>query len=192
MAIWFIGPMAVPPCISLRQLSAFSALSARQSYMPSASCSCIWTISGKKLASTFAGAKFPCCNANFFNFQNMSYKLSILFALAFMSCGQSSKLTDSVTTPTAAVVTDSIPAGFSVVEKQPDGYFIRLSSAERATPSAIRSLVDTFSGKFDRIDLCLDVAHERGDEYASIIGSQLFDYENDNIYTIKINSYAKK
>ena len=122
----------------------------------------------------------------------MSYKLSILFALAFMSCGQSSKLTDSVTTPMAAVVTDSIPAGFSVVEKQPDGYFIRLSSAERATPSAIRSLVDTFSGKFDRIDLCLDVAHERGDEYASIIGSQLFDYENDNIYTIKINSYAKK
>ena len=109
-----------------------------------------------------------------------------------MSCGQSSKLTDSVTTPTAAVVADSIPAWFSVVEKQPDGYFIRLSSAERATPSAIRSLVDTLSGKFDRIDLCLDVAHERGDEYASIIGSQVFDYENDNIYTIKINSYAKK
>lgn len=114
----------------------------------------------------------------------MRYKLSILLALAFISCEQSSKLTDSVATPTAAVVADSIPAGFSVVEKQPDGYFIRLSSAERATPSAIRSIVDTFSGKFDRIDLCLDVAHERGDEYASIIGSQVFDYENDNIYSL--------
>lgn len=122
----------------------------------------------------------------------MSYKLSILIALAFISCGQPSKITDSVVVPTSAVVADSIPAGFSIVEKQPDGYFIRLSSAERATPSAIRSIADTFSGKFDRIDLCLDVAHERGDEYASIIGSQVFDYENDNIYTIKINNYAKK
>lgn len=115
----------------------------------------------------------------------MSYKLSILLALAFISCGQPSKLPDSVATTTAAVVADSIPAGFSVVEKQPDGYFIRLSSAERATPSAIQAIAATFSGKFDRIDLCLDVAHERGDEYASIIGSQVFDYENDNIYNIQ-------
>ena len=74
----------------------------------------------------------------------MSYKLSILIALAFISCGQPSKITDSVVVPTSAVVADSIPAGFSIVEKQPDGYFIRLSSAERATPSAIRSIADTF------------------------------------------------
>lgn len=122
----------------------------------------------------------------------MLHKLSILIALALVSCSQPTERHQDPALADAVTEAISLPTGFSVVEKQPNGYFIRLSSAERATPSAIRSIADTFSGKFDRIDLCLDVAHERGDEYASIIGSQVFDYENDNIYTIKINNYAKK
>ncbi|WP_289769216.1 hypothetical protein [Muribaculum intestinale] len=78
----------------------------------------------------------------------------------------------------------SIPVGFSVIEHHPDGFYIRLTSAQRATPAIIRSIADTLADKFDRIDLCLDVAHERGDEYASIIGSQVFDYDNDRILSL--------
>lgn len=89
-----------------------------------------------------------------------------------------------MTQPQASVISVPIPAGFSVIEQQPDGFFIRLASAERANQSTIRTLADTFAGKFDRVDLCLDVAHERGDEYASIIGYQVFDHENDNIYSL--------
>lgn len=118
----------------------------------------------------------------------MLYKLSILIALALVGCSQPVKRTESTTQSQASVISVSIPAGFSVIEQQPDGYFIRLASAKRASRSTIRTLADTFHGKFDRVDLCLDVAHERGDEYASIIGYQVFDYENDNIYSLKTMS----
>ena len=119
----------------------------------------------------------------------MVYKLSILFALALVGCSQSHDLSGSSAQPHAAVVSVSIPAGFSVIEQHPDGYFIRLASAERASTATIHTIADTFNGKFDRVDLCLNVAHERGDEYASIIGFQVFDHENDNIYSL--NSISK-
>lgn len=115
----------------------------------------------------------------------MLHKLSILSVFALIGCSQSPKCPKSMTQPLASVISVSIPAGFSVIEQQPDGYFIRIASAERANRSTIRTLADTFHGKFDRVDLCLDVAHERGDEYASIIGYQVFDHENDNIYSLK-------
>lgn len=114
----------------------------------------------------------------------MLYKLSILIVLALVGCSQPAKRPESSTQSQASVVSVSIPAGFSLIEQQPDGYFIRLASAERASRSTIRTLADTFHGKFDRVDLCLDVAHERGDEYTSIIGYQVFDHENDNIYSL--------
>lgn len=116
----------------------------------------------------------------------MVYKLSILLALALVGCSQSHELSGSSAQPHAAVVSVSIPAGFSVIEQHPDGYFIRLASAERVSAATIRSLADTFYGKFDRVDLCFDVAHERGDEYASIIGFQVFDHENDTIYSANL------
>ena len=119
----------------------------------------------------------------------MLHKLSILFTLALMGCSQSSRLPEQATQPVASVVSDSLPAGFSVIEKHPAGYFIRLASAERVNSSTIRELASTFAGKFDCVDLCLDVAHERGDEYASIIDGKVFDYENDNIYSL--NSPSK-
>lgn len=119
----------------------------------------------------------------------MVYKLSILLALALVGCSQSNELSGSSAQPHAAVATVSIPAGFSVIEEHPDGYFIRLASAERASAATIRTIADTSNGKFDRVDLCLTVAHERGDEYASIIGYQVFDHENDNIYSL--NSISK-
>ncbi len=115
----------------------------------------------------------------------MVHKLSILLAFAFVGCSQADNHSEMTAQPQAAVISTPIPAGFSVIEQQPDGYFIRLASAERASAATIRSLADTFNGKFDRVDLCLDVAHDRGDEYASIIGYQVFDHENDNIYSLK-------
>lgn len=119
----------------------------------------------------------------------MVQKLSILLALALVGCSQSNELSGSSAQPHAAVASESIPAGFSVIEQHPDGYFIRLASAERASAATIRSIADTFNGEFDRVDLCLDITHERGDEYASIIGFQVFDHENDNIYSL--NSISK-
>lgn len=46
----------------------------------------------------------------------MVYKLSILLALAFVGCSQSHELSGSSAQPHAAVVSVSIPAGFSVIE----------------------------------------------------------------------------
>lgn len=114
----------------------------------------------------------------------MLHKLPILAALVLVSCAQPSDSSVEPTQSVSGVEAPSIPAGFTVIEQHPAGYFIRLSSPERADRSALRTLADTFAGKFDRIDLCLDVAHERGDEYASIIGYQVFDHENDNIYSL--------
>lgn len=90
-------------------------------------------------------------------------------------------------TPTDSLVSgvSGAPYGFKVVEMSPKGYFIRLTSPERASKSKISVIAEKYSGKFDRIDLCLDVAKERGDEYVSVIGNQVYDYENDNIYIIK-------
>lgn len=115
----------------------------------------------------------------------MVHKLSILLTLALVGCSQPNVLSGSSAQPHAAVSSVSIPAGFSVIEKHPDGYFIRLASAERASAATIRTIADSFNGKFDRVDLCLNVAHERGDEYVSIIGFQVFDHENDNIYSLE-------
>lgn len=119
----------------------------------------------------------------------MLRKLSILLALALVGCSQPAERAKVTAQTQAATVSVPIPVGFSVIEQQPDGYFIRLASAERADNTTIHTIADTFYGKFDRVDLCLDVAHERGDEYTSIIGYQVFDHENDNIYSL--NSISK-
>lgn len=114
----------------------------------------------------------------------MRNKLIIPFFAALFGCsgtvGHSvdSDLRGSTSTPVV------LPAGFSVVESHPEGYFIRISSVRRADATIIRELAGMFDGRFDRVDLCLDVAHERGDEYVSIIGSQVFDYDNDQILSL--------
>lgn len=111
----------------------------------------------------------------------MRNKLFILLMSTFFGCAQPS---DTLSHSSDGLSSVSLPAGFSVIEQHPDGYFIRLASAERASAATIRSIADTFNGEFDRVDLCLNVAHERGDEYASIIGSQVFDYDNDRILSL--------
>ena len=116
----------------------------------------------------------------------MTNKLSILLALMLVGCKQLNEHPGQSMTPQSAVLSVSVPAGFSVVEQHPDGYFIRLASAERAPSATIHSLASSFNGKFDRVDLCLDDAHERGDEYVSIIGNQVFDHENDTIYSANL------
>lgn len=72
-----------------------------------------------------------------------------------------------------------------IVEQQPDGYFVRLATAERAEYCTIRAIAAALAGQYDRIDLCTDVAHERGDEYASIIDGKLYDFTNDKITTLE-------
>lgn len=120
------------------------------------------------------------------------HKLFILMALTLAACG---KTTDTATSaPTFATAAAqshqySLPAGFTVVEQSSVGYFIRLASAERASSGTIRELADSLSGSFDRVDLCLDVAHERGDEYLAIIDGKVYDYENNRIYSL--NSISK-
>lgn len=120
------------------------------------------------------------------------HKLFILMALTLAACG---KTTDTATSApnfaTAAAQShqSSLPVGFTVVEQSSEGYFIRLASAERASSSTIRELADSLSGSFDRVDLCLDVAHERGDEYLAIIDGKVYDYENNRIYSL--NSISK-
>lgn len=78
----------------------------------------------------------------------------------------------------------NLPAGLSVVEQSPEAYFIRLASSERVSELIIRSTADSLSDYFDRIDFCLEDAHERGDEYLSLIGNTVYDHENDEIYPL--------
>lgn len=105
----------------------------------------------------------------------MLHKLSILIALALVSCSQPTERHQKPAQSDAVTEAVSLPAGFTIIEQQPDGYFVRLASAERASSGTIRELAVELTDKFDRVDLCLDVAHERGDEYASIIRNQVFD-----------------
>ncbi|MBD5258442.1 MAG: hypothetical protein HDS52_07135 [Barnesiella sp.] len=118
----------------------------------------------------------------------MYRKLSILFILALTSCTAYEEREEVAEQVSPAAARETIPTGFTVVEQSPAGYFIRISSPERVTSGAIHSLCRAFDGRFDRIDLCLDDAHERGDEYASIIGNKVFDYDNDTIYSLNSTS----
>ncbi len=110
------------------------------------------------------------------------HKLFLSLALFLAACSDSAERT----APAAGSVAtcSNLPAGLSVIEQSPNGYFIRLASAERVPDSVIKATADSIGSEFDRIDFCLDVAHERGDEYTSIIGDQVFDHENDNIYSL--------
>ncbi len=119
------------------------------------------------------------------------HKLFIILAFSLAACGNSADTTKptqaTAVTSRQAVPSQypSLPAGFTVVEQSLDGYFIRLASVERASSSTIRELADSLSCKFDRVDLCLSFAHERGDEYLSIIDDKVYDYKNNSIYSIK-------
>lgn len=120
------------------------------------------------------------------------HKLFILMVLTLVSCGKTADTATSAPVLSTAAVPShhsSLPAGFTVVEQSSNSYFIRLASAERASSGTIRELADSLSGSFDRVDLCLDVAHERGDEYLSIIDGKVYDYEINCIYSL--NSISK-
>lgn len=110
------------------------------------------------------------------------HKFFLILTLSLAACSHRAvDSQSSISEPTAITA----PAGFSVVEQSSQGYFIRLASAERVDTSTIRSVAASFSSSFDRIDFCIVAAHERGDEYASVIDGKLFDYENDEIITLK-------
>lgn len=117
----------------------------------------------------------------------MLNKLTILFALTLVGCNKpvEHKETAATTESVAAVETVSLPEGFTIVEQQPQGFFIRVASSERASIGTIRTISASLSGKYDRIDLCRVATPGRGDEYASIIDGKLYDYENDIISSIE-------
>lgn len=116
----------------------------------------------------------------------MKTKLLIIFALTCSACSSSPEYTaPEVVSQSDTTQSFSLPDGFNIVEAHPDGYFVRLSSAIKADRSDLVKLAECFSTRFDRIDLCLDSAHERGDEYTSIMGRQVYDYVKDEIYTLK-------
>lgn len=111
--------------------------------------------------------------------------LTILSVCALAGCAQPGPYQEK---QPEAVISDPklpLPAGFTVIEEQPQGYYIRLASSERASAGSIRTIVASVNGAFDRIDFCLDASHERGDEYASVIDGKLYDYENDIISLLK-------
>ena len=57
-------------------------------------------------------------------------------------------------------------------------------SAERVPVPVIKATADSIGSEFDRIAFCLYVAHERGVEYLSIIGSTVYDHSADEISDI--------
>lgn len=119
------------------------------------------------------------------------HKLFILMTLSLAACSNTTDTATSASTFTTSAAHSnhsSLPVGFTVVEQSSDGYFIRLASAERASSGTIRELADSLSSSFDRVDLCLDVAHERGDEYLAIIDGKVYDYENNRIYSLNFIS----
>lgn len=114
------------------------------------------------------------------------HKLFLSLALFLAACSDSAERT----APAAGSVAScsNLPAGLSVIEQSPNGYFIRLASAERVSASEIKATGEALSGQFDRIDFCVDIAHERGDEYLSIIGNTVYDHSADEISDI--NSFG--
>lgn len=132
-----------------------------------------------------ASPKQASCKENYSpKHHNIMRKLFILTALAVAACSNPADIDKSAPASAATTASLSMPAGFTIVELSPDGYFIRLSSAERASAATIRELAAAFAGSFDRIDLCLDATRERGDEYVAILDGMVYDYENNLIYSL--------
>lgn len=94
------------------------------------------------------------------------HKLLIILTLSMAACNNSAEISE----PSSQTITVATSRGFSL----PSGYAIVEQS----------EVAESLSGKFDRVDLCLDIAHERGDEYLSIIDGKVFDYANNNIYSL--------
>ncbi len=119
----------------------------------------------------------------------MQKSILLLLLLALSACTPSAERSISTyANPNTVVVAYTMPQGITVSEYSPSGYFIRLSSPERPSLTTIAELASNLSEQFDRIDFCLDSAHERGDEYLSVIEGKVYDHENDKIYSFNITS----
>lgn len=116
----------------------------------------------------------------------MTKHLSIILALALMGCTSSPMPTEQPASaePVAVAQTLSLPAGFSVIEQQPDGYFIRVASSSTASLVEVKSVAAAVGSRYDRIDFFAAASTARGDEYLSVIGSTVYDYENDVIFSL--------
>lgn len=115
----------------------------------------------------------------------MSKHLTIILALVLMGC-TSSPMRQNPTASAAVPVaqTLSLPAGFSVIEQQPDGYFIRVASSSTASLVDMQAVADAVGSRYDRIDFCVAGENDRGDEYLSVIGRTVYDYANDEIFSL--------
>lgn len=112
--------------------------------------------------------------------------LTILITLALMGCNSSSieREQGAIEHPVAEAEMLSLPSGFSVIEQQPDGYFIRVASSSAASLVEVRSVMAAIGSRYDRIDFCTVSACARGDEYLSVIGRTVYDYEHDIIFSL--------
>lgn len=116
----------------------------------------------------------------------MSKHSSIILALVLLGCtsspGPSQRLSSAE--PVSEAQTLTLPSGFFVIEQQPDGYFIRVSSSGAASLSDVQAVAAAVGDRYDRIDFCTSNAHGRGDEYLSVIGHTVYDYANDVIFPL--------
>lgn len=97
-------------------------------------------------------------------------KIILIFIMAgtLASCA-------SPSAPVAADVAAPEPV-VTVVELNPAGNFIRLSSPKRLNDSTLRRVALEYLRNYERIDFCIDSATERGCEYISAAGCTILDY----------------
>lgn len=61
---------------------------------------------------------------------------------------------------------------------------IRIYASKKATKSQIKEIANALS-EYDRIDLCTESKHERGDEYGAIMGKTYINYLTGEISELK-------
>lgn len=112
------------------------------------------------------------------------HKLFKFFSVLFASCSSSGSQSTEVSSEPDSFV--DIP-GISIVEQSSKGLFIRLSSPGELSAADVKAIVKYYNGRFDRIDLCVDDAKDRGEEYLSVSESTVFDYRSNTI--VKLSDF---
>lgn len=98
----------------------------------------------------------------------MKYNLILLMAGTLASCASPSVPgTDENAAPEPVV---------TVVELNPAGNFVRLSSPERLPDSTLHHVAVEYLKIYDRVDFCIESTPERGCEYRSAAGCTILDY----------------
>lgn len=116
----------------------------------------------------------------------MTKHLTLVLALALMGCTSSPMSSEQATTAEPVAVAQTLPhqARSSMIEQQPDGYFFRVASSSAASLVEVQAVAAAVGSRYDRIDFCTAATPGRGEEYLSVIGTTVYDYENDVIFSL--------